>query len=147
MFTRLLAGLALALMVVPAVAVDPDTKVAPTKGKTMLRAILHINFDDKEKQGHGLKNAANFLKEVGTEGAIEVVCHGAGIGLLVKDRSAHAEQVRQLVQQGVRFAACANTMRDRSIRKEDLLPGVAIVPSGIVEVVRKQQEGYGYFKP
>jgi intracellular sulfur oxidation DsrE/DsrF family protein len=30
----------------------------------------------------------------------------------------------------------------------DLLPGVATVPSGVVEVIRKQQlEGYAYFKP
>ena len=48
---------------------------------------------------------------------------------------------------GVRFAACENTMRDKSIPKEGLLPGVVTVPSGAVEIVRKQQNGYGYFRP
>ena len=44
--------------------------------------------------------------------------------------------------------ACENTMRQKSIRKEDLLPNVGTVPSGAVEVVRKQQrDGYAYFKP
>jgi intracellular sulfur oxidation DsrE/DsrF family protein len=95
---------------------------------------------------NGLKNVANILKEV--EGAeIEVVCHGGGIGLLVKDKSEHADEVARLIKEGVRFAACENTLRDKSIPKEDLLPGVATVPSGVVEVIRKQQEGYGCFKP
>jgi uncharacterized protein len=38
-------------------------------------------------------------------------------------------------------------MRLRSIRPADLLPGVGTVPSGAYTVVRRQQEGYSYFKP
>ena len=47
----------------------------------------------------------------------------------------------------VSFAACENTMRDKSIAKDDLLAGAATVRSGAVEVIRKQQEGFSYFKP
>jgi len=114
--------------------------------KTMLKVVVHINFIDSERQKHGLKNMANILKEVkGAE--IEVVCHGGGIGLVVKDKSDHADEVARLVKEGVRFAACENTLRDKSIPKESLLAGVTTVPSGAVEVIRKQSEGYGYFKP
>lgn len=123
-----------------------DRAKAPDGGNPMLKAVIHINFDDGERQKHGLKNVANILKEVkGAE--IEVVCHGGGIGLLVKGRSAYADEVARLIKKGVRFAACENTLRDKSIPKEDLLPGVATVPSGVVEVIRKQHGGYGYFKP
>lgn len=112
----------------------------------MLKAVVHINFPDRERQKHGLKNITNILKE--EKGAeIEVVCHGGGIGLLVKDKSEHADEVARLIKEGVRFAACENTLRDKSIPKENLLPGVDTVPSGAVEVLRKQQEGYGYFRP
>ncbi len=107
-----------------------------------------MNFPESGQQGHGLKNVANILREVGDDGAaIEVVCHGAGIGLVEKARTEHAEQVAELNQKGVRFVACENTMRQKSIRKEELLPGVGTVPSGAVEVVRKQRDGYAYFKP
>ena len=51
------------------------------------------------------------------------------------------------MKQRVRFTACENTMKKKSIAKEDLSPGVATVPSGAVEVLGKQQDGYGYFKP
>ena len=112
----------------------------------MLKAVVHINFTDSERQKHGLKNVTNILKE--EKGAeIEVVCHGGGIGLLVKDKTDHADEVARLIKEGVRFAACENTLRDKSIPKENLLPDVTTVPSGAVEVIRKQQEGFGYFKP
>ena len=117
-------------------------------GKPMtLKAVVHVNFADAERQKHGLKNVTNMLKEVNGAAEIEVVCHGGGIGLLVKEKSEHADEVAKLVTAGVRFAACENTLRDKSIPKESLLPGVVTVPSGAVEVVRKQQEGYGYFRP
>ena len=123
-----------------------DHVKASEEGKTMLKAVIHINFTDSERQKHGLKNITNILKE--EKGAdIEVVCHGGGIGLLVKDQTDHADEVARLIKEGVRFAACENTLRDKSIPKENLLPDVTTVPAGAVEVIRKQQEGFGYFKP
>ena len=70
-----------------------------------------------------------------------------GIRLVEKARTELADDVAALINQGVRFVACQNTMRQRSIRPEDLLPGVGTVPSGAYEIVRRQQEGYSYFKP
>ena len=51
---------------------------------TMFKAVIHINFSDSERQKHGLKNVANMLQEVQGDFEIEVVCHGSGIGLLVR---------------------------------------------------------------
>lgn len=113
----------------------------------MLKSVVHINFSDAERQGHGLKNIENILQDVEEAAAIEVVCHGAGISLLLKDQTNHGDQVKELTKQGVRFTACENTMKQKSLREEDLVPGVRTVPSGAVEVLKKQQEGYGYFKP
>lgn len=115
-------------------------------GDAVFKAVIHVNFDDAERQKHGLKNVTNMLNEV-KEGDIEVVCHGKGLSLLVKEKTPAADDVARLMQSGVKFAACENTMREKGIKKEELLPGITTVPSGAVEVVRKQQEGYGYFKP
>jgi intracellular sulfur oxidation DsrE/DsrF family protein len=123
-----------------------DQPIRPAGDTPMLKSVVHINFPDSERQKHGLKNIANILKEE-KAAEIEVVCHGGGIGLLVKDKTGHADEVARLIKEGVRFAACENTLRDKSIPKDDLLPGVVTVPAGAVEVIRKQQEGYGYFKP
>ena len=124
-----------------------EEKQSPKESRKMLKAVVHVNFSDGDRQKHGLKNVSNMLKEVEGEAEIVVVCHGAGIGLLVKGKSQHAEQVARLIKEKVRFAACENTLRDKAIPKGDLLPGVTTTPSGAVEVIRKQQEGFGYFKP
>lgn len=112
-----------------------------------LKVVVHVNFPGSGTQGAGLKNVTNILKEA-PDARVEVVCHGAGIGMVEKARTDHAEAVEALVKKGVKFVACENTMRQKSIRKEDLLAGVGTVPSGAVEVVRKQQrDGFAYFKP
>ncbi len=135
----LLGGLAQAMT--PAARADDKAEGGP------LKVVVHVNFPDPGVQGAGLKNVSNILKEA-PDTQVEVVCHGAGIGLVEKARTDHAEAVEGLINKGVKFVACENTMRQKSIRKEDLLPGVGTVPSGAVEVVRKQQkDGFAYFKP
>lgn len=135
----LMAGLAL--------GASPATSAGETPEGGTLKVVVHINFSESGVQEAGLKNVMNILKQA-PDARVEVVCHGAGVGLVEKARTDHAEAVEALVKKGVEFVACENTMRRKSIRKEDLLPGVGTVPSGAFEVVRKQQvDGYAYFKP
>jgi intracellular sulfur oxidation DsrE/DsrF family protein len=126
------------------------TSTSPADDKTEagpMKVVVHVNFPESGTQGAGLKNITNILKDA-PDTVVEVVCHGAGIGLVEKARTDHAEAVEALIKKGVKFVACENTMRQKSIKKEELLPGVGTVPSGAVEVVRKQQkDGYAYFKP
>lgn len=126
---------------------NAQEKSTPMEESKMLKAVVHVNFADSERQKHGLRNIENILKEVQGKATIEVVGHGAGITLLEKSHTKHGKQIEKLVKAGVRFSACENTMREKGIDKDDLLPGIVTVPSGAVEVIRKQQEGYGYFKP
>jgi len=46
----------------------------------------------------------------------------------------------------VRFVACQNSMRMQHVELKDLLPKVEPVPSGIIEVVTKQEQGWAYIK-
>ena len=93
-----------------------------------------------------LGNIENTVREVPTA-QIEVVCHGRGIDLVMQKETKHSEKLAALIKQGVRFVGCENTMKKRTLNKDALVTGVATVSSGAVEVIRKQQEGYGYFKP
>jgi intracellular sulfur oxidation DsrE/DsrF family protein len=111
-----------------------------------LRVVFHVNVGDVEAQKKAIKNVANFLKEE-PAAEVEVVCHGAGIGLVTADRCPDAEGVGALAGRGVRFVACENTMREQGIGRDRLLRGVVTVPSGTAEVVRKQHAGFAYFKP
>jgi intracellular sulfur oxidation DsrE/DsrF family protein len=128
------------------VASDEDQNQDKGASIAMLKAVVHVNFADTDRQEDALGNIENILKAVSTA-QIEVVCHGKGINLVVTKQSIHAEKMDSLMKQGVHFVACENTMKKKAIEKDALVSGVTTVPSGAIEVLRKQQEGYGYFKP
>ena len=76
---------------------------------------------------------------------VEVVAFGQGLNL-VKKGSTLATDIAALQEKHVRFVACENSMRAQHIEMKDLLTGVQTVPSGIVEVVSKQEQGWAYIK-
>lgn len=143
-----LATATLAAFATLAVWTSPRSALA--QDARTLRVVVHINFAQTTHERHALRNISNILKAAGDDGLrprIEVVCHGDGIRLVEKARSELADELAALAERGVRFDACRNTMRERSIQPADLLPEVVIVPSGAYQVVRLQHEGYAYLKP
>ena len=143
--TRLLTALALVAFLVVVSNAEPNLQ-SPKESRPMLTAVFHVNFGDAERQGHGLNNIENVLKEA-EDAQIVVVCHGEGISLVEKSRTKNADDIQALMKKGVRFVACENTMAKKSLEEDDLVPGTATVPSGAVEVILKQSEGYSYFRP
>jgi intracellular sulfur oxidation DsrE/DsrF family protein len=78
---------------------------------------------------------------------VEVVMFGKGLPLVVKDRSALADDVTSLAtNKNVAFKVCAIALANQKIDKSQLLAGVQVVPDGIYEIVSKQREGWGYIK-
>lgn len=77
---------------------------------------------------------------------IEVVCQGGGIDMLITAKSKASSSVAEWTSKGVIFAACNNTMRNRNVKKEDLLSQAVVVPSAIVELALKQEGGWSYVK-
>jgi intracellular sulfur oxidation DsrE/DsrF family protein len=116
-------------------------------GPGSLRALVHINFPEGGRHAQAMKNIARILEaDPGAE--VVVVCHSGGIGLVESARTEQAEAIADLIARGARFVACENTMSRNRIAPEDLVPGVGTVPSGAVEVVRRQQfDGFAYFRP
>jgi uncharacterized protein len=134
----------LATLVIAAIAVAQDEPNG--KGSAMLKAVVHVNYDDINRQEKMLGNIENIL-EAEPKAEIEVVSHGAGMSLIQKSKTKHASQVKALITRGVRFEGCENTMKKKNIDKADLLEGVTTVPSGTAEVIKRQHEGFGYFRP
>jgi intracellular sulfur oxidation DsrE/DsrF family protein len=74
---------------------------------------------------------------------IEVVGFGPGVSILAKGSGAEAS-IAALTARNVHFVACQKAMHAHKMTEADLIPGVGTVPSGIVEVVTKQEEGWTY---
>ena len=77
---------------------------------------------------------------------VEVVAYGPGIGML-KLESPVAQRVADALGQGVKVVACENTLTAQKLVRADMLPNLAYVPAGVVELMRKQQQGWAYIRP
>ena len=127
-----------------AAAADPDP-IGPDK------VVYHLNLG-LDQASAGLRNVRNHL-EVNPKAHIVVVAHARGVDYLMKgakDKNGNPFEaaVEQLVNQGVQFDVCEITLRNRSLKREQFIPDVVFVPSGVAEITRLQaREGYAYLRP
>ena len=160
----LIAAMLMAVMIIGATALQPGNAFAEN-GYGKQKVVYHINYDDPKKQAGALRNIQNHINAVGKDNIeIKVVLHGNGLALLLepdslekltKFKHANADEkmtarIDGLKAQGVAFNVCANTVRGRKVDMETDLYNVSqddIVPSGVAEVAKLQQEGYVYIKP
>src|SRR4249920_3123244 len=78
---------------------------------------------------------------------LEVVIYGQGLDLAVNGRSPQQAGVEKIISSGkASFKVCAMTMKRNNITKDQLVPGVEVVPDGIYEIISKQHDGWGYIK-
>ena len=77
---------------------------------------------------------------------IEVVCHGAGIDLLVSGKTVIEEKIKSLSEKGVVFNACELSIKERKIDRTKIISVSSFVPAGIIEIISKQEQGWSYIK-
>ncbi len=112
-----------------------------------MRVVVQVSEADPARWNLVLNNVRNLQHDLGAANVtIEVVAYGPGIGMLKLDAVSNS-RVSDAVKDGVYVAACENTMRNQKLVHADMHPGVSYVPSGVVEIVRRQQEGWAYLRP
>jgi len=111
------------------------------------RVVVQVSDADPGKWNLALNNAHNMQNDLGAGRVdIELVAYGPGIGML-KRNSAVAQRIDEATMSGVKVVACENTMHGHKLTKADMLDGIGYVPSGVVEIMKKQQEGWSYLRP
>jgi len=118
---------------------------APLVTTKKLKVVFHLTTNDTLAQKALAKQIGNFLVAA-PNAKIEVVCHNNGISFLQSATTKQGAKIKELSAKGVDFAACENTMRERKIKREELVAECRTVPSGVVEVVLKQDKGWSYIK-
>ena len=125
-----------------AIALPAAAQPQPTKN----RALFQITDKDPARWNLILNNMANLRDGVGGEGAeIELVAYGPGL-LMLKADSPVKERLAEALKSGVKINACQQTMRGMKFVPGDMVPDIGYVPSGVVEVMRKQQQGWAYIR-
>ncbi len=110
-----------------------------------LKIVFQLSTADTIIHQTFMSQLKNYLS-VAPDMKVEVVCHGGGINFLLKDSSVAKDQIKLFSEKGVKFLACEFTMAKRKITKDQLLAEAGTVTSGVLEIARKQQEGWSYIK-
>ena len=114
------------------------------------KVVYHINLGN-EQATDALRNIKNHLA-VDPKAKIVVVTHSAGVDFLLqgaedKNGNLYSGPVAELAAKGVDFRVCQITLERRKIDPKKVIADAKLVPSGVVEVTKLQQEGYAYLKP
>jgi intracellular sulfur oxidation DsrE/DsrF family protein len=110
------------------------------------RAIFQVTDNDPARWNMILNNMANLREGLGSEGVeIELVAFGPGLSMLKADSSSR-QRIAEALKNGVQVNACQHTMTGMKLTPADMLPDIGYVPAGVVEVMRKQQQGWAYIR-
>lgn len=112
------------------------------------KVIFHI--DENNKWNLLLKNVSNLLNATdGEKVYIEVLANSEAVKYydISQDLNTDIEIMENLYKKGVKFVACNNALTAHDIKKENIIEFVDVVPTGVLELVKKQNEGYAYIKP
>ena len=110
------------------------------------RVVFELTSDDP-RAWHGVLNNVEAVQQKLRPAAIELVLHGNGLAMLQSTKNADVRRrMEKSAKAGVVFAACENAMKRQGIKKDQLVPFASTVPSGVVEVVTKQEAGWSYLR-
>ena len=81
------------------------------------------------------------------ESKFEMVMYSGAYGMVVKGESTVSEEMAALVaNENVDFVVCQASLNRHKIEPSQLITGVRAVPDGILEIIQKQGQGWGYIK-
>ena len=113
------------------------------------KVVYQFNKADEEYHNAVLFSVGAMLRKYGDNIHIVVVGIGPGIHILAKKperpvSNTVRERVASLLQYGVEFHACGNTMKSLGWTKKDILESAKMVDVGAADIMELQQQGYAY---
>ncbi len=142
----LLAVLALFGLITTVSSVSIGTALAASAGKE--KVVIQVSDNDPKKWNLAINNANNVLNALGgaDKADVEIVVYGPGIGMLKMD-SEVGNRIDEALGKNIQVVACQNTMKAMKLTQADMLSNIGYVPAGVIEIMRKQQQGYAYIRP
>ena len=109
--------------------------------------VLHVDRAD-DSLALALHNYMNYFDALKDKSFLAVlVVNASGTTLLKADNGLIADALERAIALGLSVRACGNALKSNGIRPDELHPQCKVVPAGIVEIVRLQNDGFAYIKP
>lgn len=128
------------------IIISTDVKAQNSTTAKIHHVVMQLNTADTASWSGVIGNIRNFQKIWPGQVEIEVVVHGKALNFLVLEKTHLGKEIDVLAEKGVLFSACENTMNKYGITKSMLISSAKTVPSGVAELVIKQEQGWGYLK-
>ena len=109
------------------------------------KIIMQLTSGDTNVHKMVVRQIGNLLAAA-PNSKIEVVCHASGINMLMTLQTKVNAKIVELKMKGVEFVACENTMLEKKITREEIIPEAGYVKVGVLEIVRKQEQGWSYIR-
>ena len=145
------AILAFFLLVLPL----SEANAAAAENNKVHHIVIQVDSDDLTTMRIALGNSVNAKKYYDSKAekvVLEIVTYGPDITMLRSDTSPVKDQIEEVRASipGITLSMCNNAKENAEKREGKTiipLPGVQIVPAGIVRVVELQEQGYSYVRP
>ncbi|PKQ46420.1 DsrE family protein [Confluentibacter flavum] len=111
-----------------------------------VKIVFDVTSDDPSVHKSTVRHV-KAMSEAYPDSEFEVVMYSGAMDMVLKNKSVVADDIANLVQKdNVDFVICEGTMKRYNTASSDLIAGVKSVPDGILEIIVKQKEGWGYIK-
>jgi len=109
------------------------------------RVVWDISSADTASQAAVFRQINNARVEI-PDLEIEVVFHGQAVLAMTKDSTQFSERIKIAKAKGVTLAVCNNSLKRLKIDPAQIKTEGTIVPSAVVELIKKQTDGWSYLK-
>ena len=111
-----------------------------------VKIVFDVTSSDAKVHQAAIRHV-KFMSQAYDDAQFEVVMYSGSIDMVLKDKSSVAEDLAALAKKdNITFVVCQGTMKRHKITDDQLIPGLVQVPDGILEIIMKQAEGWGYIK-
>jgi len=110
------------------------------------KAIIQLTSSESKVYKSTIRQIFNLLEHLNGQVEVKIVCHGASGQFCIEKDNIHLEEINALLAKEVQIDVCRNMLASNHIDPAELIAGLKIIPSGIAELVVRQQEGWSYIK-
>lgn len=111
-----------------------------------VRIVFDVTSDDVKVHQKAVRHV-KMMSEAYPDSEFEIVVYSGALDMVLTDESSVSEDLQKLAEnERVTVAVCSGTMARENADETALLPGVTVVPDGILEIALKQADGWSYIK-
>jgi uncharacterized protein len=111
-----------------------------------IKIVFDVTSNDAKVHESAMRHMKMMAKSY-PDSKFEMVMYSGAYGMVVKGESTVSEEMEALAKnKNVDFVVCQASLNRHKVEASQLVAGVRAVPDGILEIIQKQEKGWGYIK-